>query len=189
MNTELNKVLAKASTLGWTYIVDKMPSGIVNGWRQKERNYVKLRKQSPAGEDFSMIIDFTEKNPVDTFLVNLKKYLDSFDVDEHTAQWVSQRGKGSCPNSILDLLTDAEQIRDSIFKLWSALSEGTPFGTLGAELSALLSEIEMLLELAPRKEDCSHSEYQIFSDLARLQKSLINTGIAKERRYFNKSRN
>jgi len=188
MNTELEQVLTRASALGWVCIVDRTPSGIFDGWYHKERTYVKLRKQSPAGEDFSMIIDFAEEDPVDTFLVNLKKYLDSFNVDEHTAQWIPQRGKGGCPSSILDLLTDAEQIKDSIFNLWSVLSEGTSFGTLGTRLSSLLSEIEMLLELAPRKEDCSSSEYQIFSDLARLQESLVNAEVAKEGRCYHGNR-
>ncbi len=177
MNTELEQVLTRASALGWTCTVNRIPAGIIDSWQQKERNYVVLRKLSSAGEDFSMIIDFSEEDPVDTFLVNLKRYLDSFDVDDHAAQWIAQRGKGGCPNSILDLLTDAEQIRDSIFKLWSALSKDTPFGALGTKLSALLSEIEILLEFTPREEDCPSSEYQIFSDLARLRESLVNAGL------------
>lgn len=144
--------------------------------------------KSSAGENFIANIDFDKENPVETFLINLKKYWDSFDVDSHAARWVSQRGKRGCPNRILDLVVDAEQIKDIIFKLWSALAGDVPFGPLGTRLSALLKEVNELVELTPLPEECSEKERQVFSDLARLQKSLISAGIAAEGECINGSR-
>lgn len=173
----LEQLLLKAEELGWSYRVGSEPEGTEGGWYHEERNYVELQKPSPAGEDFSMVIDFARGNPVDTFLSNLNEYWDNFDPDEHAEMWMPQRGKGGCPESILGLLTDAEEIKESVFALWSALAGKQWFGALHARLSSLSKEVEMLLSLAPSEEECCKEENQVFSDLANLKESLTSAGI------------
>lgn len=174
---ELEQILEEAEKLGWSLSVEQEPAGTKEGWYQEERNWVRLWKLSPAGEDFSMAIDFTKERAKETFLENLNEYLDSFDVDEHVEQWISQRGKGGCPDSILELIADAEQIRSSIFELWESVAGEQTFGTLRFQLSTLLQKVQNLLTLAPSKEECSEEENQVFSDLANLKESLTSAGI------------
>lgn len=39
--------------------------------------------------------------------------------------WIPERGKGDCPESISELVEDAEAIKDMIFELWDALCSYT----------------------------------------------------------------
>lgn len=174
---DLEQLLSKAKEIGWSYQVGSEPAGTKGGWYHEERNYVELRKPSPAGEDFSMVIAFEKENPKETFLANLNKFWDDFNPDEHAEMWISQRGKGGCPKSLLDLLTDAEEIKSSIFDLWTALAGEQLFGALKVRLSSLLKEVEELLSVAPSEEECSEEENQVFSDLANLKESLTSAGI------------
>jgi hypothetical protein len=120
-NKKLEKLLVDAEKLDWSYTIYQEPEGNYGGWHCNERNYVELEKHSPAGEDFSMIIDFDMENPIDSFLENLKEYSDDFDIDEHVEMWIPERGKGGCPDSIRELVEDAEDIKEMIFELWDAL--------------------------------------------------------------------
>lgn len=120
-NEELEQLLANAEKLDWSYTIYLEPAGSHNRWHCEERNYVELEKYSPAGEDFGMIIDFNMDNPIDSFMDDLKKYSEDFDIDEHVEMWLPSRGEGGCPGSISELLEDAEAIRDMIVELWEIL--------------------------------------------------------------------
>lgn len=120
-NKELQQLLETVEGLDWSYTIYQEPEGTYNGWHRNERNYVELEKYSPAGEDFSIIIDFDMGDPVDSFMNNLKEYSEDFDVDEHVEMWLPSRGKGGCPRSISELVEDAEDIRDMIVELWEIL--------------------------------------------------------------------
>jgi len=120
-NKELEYLLNNVDGLDWCYTIYQEPEGIYNGWHCEERNYIELEKYSPAGEDFSMIIDFDMDNPVVSFMENLKEYSEDFDVDEHVEMWIPERGKGGCPGSISELVEDAEAIRDMIVELLEIL--------------------------------------------------------------------
>ena len=120
-NKELEQLLGNAEGQDWSYTIYQEPEGTYNGWHCEERNYIELEKYSPAGEDFSMIIDFDIDNSVDSFLENLKEYSEDFDIDEHVEMWIPERGKGGCPESISELVEDAEAIRDMIVELWEIL--------------------------------------------------------------------
>lgn len=120
-NKELEQLLGNAEGLFWSYTIYQEPEGTYNGWHCDKRNYVELEKYSPAGEDFCMIIDFDMDNPINSFLENLKEYSEDFDIDEHVEMWIPERGKGGCPESISELVEDAEAIKDMIFELWDAL--------------------------------------------------------------------
>lgn len=120
-NKELEQLLGNAEGQDWSYTIYQEPEGTYNGWHCEERNYIELEKYSPAGEDFSMIIDFDVDSPINSFLENLKEYSEDFDIDEHVEMWIPKRGKGGCPESISELVEDAEAIKNMIFELWDAL--------------------------------------------------------------------
>ncbi|MCR2050922.1 hypothetical protein NSB25_27250 [Acetatifactor muris] len=120
-NEELEQLLENAEGLDWSYTIYQEPEGTYNGWYCNKRNYVELEKYSPAGEDFSIIIDFDMDDPVGSFLDNLKEYSDDFDVDEHVERWMPERGKDGCPSSIKDLVEDAEDIKNMIIELYQYL--------------------------------------------------------------------
>lgn len=176
----LKQTLEMAEHRGWLVSIVTVSESTRDGWRCKGRHYVKLQKFSPAGEDFSMSIDFKLENAKETFLLNLKRYWDSFDVDSHVEKWISQRGKGGCPDSILELLTDAEQIRHSIFDLWSLLAGKQLFGASNTRFIDLLKEVNTLLADSPSEGECSKEENEVFADLANLKESLTRAGITTE---------
>lgn len=180
MPVDLGKLLSKAEELGWSYGAGGEPEGMEGGWYHEEKHWVELRKKSPAGEDFRMKIVFEKEHPKETFLVNLSRFWHNFSPEEHAEMWIPQRGKGGCPESILDLLADAEQIKDSVFDLWLSLAEKPLFGVWNARFSVLLREVEELLSAAPREEDCCEGEREVFSDLARVRDSLIRAGIQEK---------
>lgn len=117
-NKELEQLLSNVDGLNWSYTVYHEPEETYNGWLYEERNYVKLEKYSPAGEDFGMIIDFNMNNPIDSFMDDLKEYSKNFDVDEHVEMWLLLRGKDGCPESISELVEDAKDIKNMIMELW-----------------------------------------------------------------------
>ena len=107
-NEKLENILEKAIELDWSYALWKEDDG---------RTYAEMRKYSPLGEDFGMIIDFSKENPADTFMNDLKDYYSGFDPEEHAEMWIENRGKNGTPDSIRDLLDDAENIKEMIGEL------------------------------------------------------------------------
>jgi len=65
---------------------------------------------SPAGEDF--VFTFHFDGSASDFVDNFRSYAEDFDPDEHAEMWVEHRGKNGCPNSIRDLIDDADAIND-----------------------------------------------------------------------------
>lgn len=113
-NKELKRILEKTEELGWRREIYIEPG-------QSSRTYVELGKYSPAGEDFSMVIDFDADNQVETFLKDLWDQAENFDVDDHVELWVPKRGKGGCPSTIRELMEDAEAIQAMIKELYGEL--------------------------------------------------------------------
>lgn len=67
---------------------------------------VELQKYSPAGEDFSIIVE------VEDFPNAMRDCAMDFDADEHAEMWIEARGKVSgVPDSIRELIDDAEEIK------------------------------------------------------------------------------
>ena len=113
-NEKLENILEKAIELDWSYALWKVDDG---------RTYAEMRKYSPLGEDFGMIIDFSKENPVDTFMNDLQDYYSGFDPEEHAAMWIENRGQNGTPDSIQDLLDDAKDIEDMIGELIQYLED------------------------------------------------------------------
>lgn len=120
MKNKLKELLDNAA-VDWNYDITIEPEETINGQHFKERCYIEIGQYSPAGEDFSMIIDFNKENPVKSFLKNLEEYAEDFDVDEHVELWLPSRGEGGCPSSISELLEDAKEIKNMIEALLDGL--------------------------------------------------------------------
>lgn len=79
---------------------------------------VELQKYSPVGEDFSIIVE------VEDFTESVREYANDFDADEHAEMWVEARGKvNGVPESIRELIEDAEEIQEMLDGLADALEE------------------------------------------------------------------
>ena len=116
MSSGLKILLSKAEEMGWNWDTYIEPDN--------RRTYVEIRKVSPAGEDFSMIIDFEEKDQAKSFKENLQACYEDFNVDEHIEMWIEARHSGiSGIPSTRELVEDAEAIENMILELCEALSQ------------------------------------------------------------------
>lgn len=116
ISSGLKMLLSKAEEMGWNWDAYIEPDN--------RRAYVEIRQASPAGEDFSMIIDFKEKEQAKSFKENLQMYYEDFDVDEHIEMWIEARRNGiSGVPSTRELVKDAEAIENMILELCEALSQ------------------------------------------------------------------
>ncbi len=76
---------------------------------------LELEKYSPAGEDFIFAI---EGKDIPT---EVAEYAEDFDTDEHVELWVEGRGKRGVPETIRELVEDAETIQKMLDELAEAL--------------------------------------------------------------------
>lgn len=79
---------------------------------------VELEKYSPAGEDFLMCVE------VENFPKSVREYANYFDADKHAEMWIEARGRvKGVPNSIRELIDDAEEIKKMLNELADVLEE------------------------------------------------------------------
>ena len=72
-----------------------------------KKYYVLLETHSPLGEDLPLEFDV---DAVKELVGEVKELADNYDSDEHVEMWIDSRGKNGVPESIRDLLDDAETI-------------------------------------------------------------------------------
>lgn len=112
----LKMLLDKAEEMGWNWEAYIEPDN--------RRTYVEIGQSSPAGEDFSMVIDFDEENQADSFKDSLESYYEDFDIDEHIEMWIEAKRSGtSGVPSTRELVKDAEAIDGMILELSQALQK------------------------------------------------------------------
>ena len=112
----LKMLLDKAEEMGWNWEAYIEPGS--------RRTYVEIGQSSPAGEDFSMVIDFDEENQADSFKDSLEAYYEDFDIDEHIEMWIEAKRSGtSGVPSTRELVKDAEAIDGMISELVAGLAE------------------------------------------------------------------
>lgn len=70
---------------------------------------------SPEGEDVIETIFYDGTN--EGFIRELKAHAVNFDADEHAEMRIEGRGKRGVPESIRDLITDAEWIKDTLLSV------------------------------------------------------------------------
>ena len=82
---------------------------------QDNGKYIKINQSTPEGEDWweTIWFDGTYKG----FVNAVEERVLNFDVDEEVEIWIPNRGKGGCPDSIMDLVHDAEWKQKTLEKL------------------------------------------------------------------------
>lgn len=78
---------------------------------------------SDAGED--VIVNIYHEESAKSFIDGWKEYSDDFDPVEHAEVWVRERGKNGVPNSIRELLDDADAIAKKLEDIADALAKLT----------------------------------------------------------------
>ena len=124
-NKNLEALLKVAESMNWSYRIYK------DDYPDRSRCYVEMETSSPLGEDFLMVIDFKEADPIHSFLDDLDDYYTAFVPEEHAALYIDNRGKNGIPGSIRALLDDADDIDGMIEELCIALHDAA--ASLGKE--------------------------------------------------------
>lgn len=101
----------KIEALGWNVYEDISFGGGDTGWQ--------ISQCSNLGEDFGFCI--VVNNLPETAIKNIKEYAYNFDPDEHAEMWVDLRGQNGVPNSIRDLIEDADYIKKMLEDLADSL--------------------------------------------------------------------
>lgn len=85
---------------------------ITERYDDKGQYDIELEIFSPEGEDVivSLIYDGTEES----FIREFRSYANDFDAEEHAEMWIEGRGENGVPDSIRDLLEDAEWIKSTL---------------------------------------------------------------------------
>ena len=86
---------------------------------QNGQYYVEIENGSPLGEDIVETVWFDGTDI--GFIEGVRELADSFDPEEHAEMWIEGRGKNGVPESIRDLLDDADAIKEMLNELADAL--------------------------------------------------------------------
>lgn len=85
------------------------------------RYYVEIENYSPEGENLieTVWFDGTDSG----FIKGVRELANNFDPEEHAEMWIKGRGKNGVPESIRDLLDNAEAIKEMLEELADALEK------------------------------------------------------------------
>lgn len=88
------------------------------GWRIVETSDggAEIFKNSPLGEDFFFYV--SDRKDIVNEIV---EYAENFDAEEHAEMWIEYRGTKGVPNSIIDLIRDADDIKEMLEELARAV--------------------------------------------------------------------
>lgn len=89
--------------------------------KQGDDFYVEINQSTPCGEDWWETIWFDGTNR--GFINGVRDRYNNFDVDEEAEIWIESRGKNGVPNSIKDLVEDAEWKERTLGELFDQLDE------------------------------------------------------------------
>lgn len=93
------------------------------GWCFKKNELeITLSKDSPAGQDFNIVL---EADSMDKFLFLLSEKIDNFDVSEETYLWLDNtgHGKNGAPHDMRDIYNDMESCVEMMDELYDELYE------------------------------------------------------------------
>ena len=88
---------------------------------QDNGKYIEINQSTPEGEDWWETIWFD--GTYEGFTNAIEERVLNFDVDEEVEIWIPNRGKGGCPDSIMDLVHDAEWKQKTLENLLDDLQE------------------------------------------------------------------
>ncbi len=80
-----------------------------------------LESYSPEGED--LIVTIWHDGTPAGFIKAFQEYAEDFDADEHAEMWIESRGKNGVPESIRDLLNDADWIKNNLIETARILAD------------------------------------------------------------------
>lgn len=93
------------------------------GWHfEKDELEITLSKDSPAGQDFHVVL---EADSMDKLLFLLSERIDYFNVSEETYLWLDNRehGKNGAPSDMRDIYNDMESCVVMMEELYDELYE------------------------------------------------------------------
>ena len=85
-----------------------------------------LQFYSRAGEDF--VFSVCHYNNIESFAEAVRIVFEDFDVDEHAAELIPNRGKDGIPATIAEILEDAEYIKSKLRNLYSEAWHAKEYG-------------------------------------------------------------
>ena len=89
--------------------------------KQDNDFYVELGQYTPCGEDWWETIWFDGTD--EGFIEAVRERYRDFDVEEEAEDWIEHRGENGVPNSITDLIEDAEWKANMLGELADELDE------------------------------------------------------------------
>lgn len=95
-----------------------------DGWTvNKDDQWITLGKFSPAGQDFSIIVELEDINNDYDFVEYIKDIYDNFDVSYETYLWLDDTGHGQngAPYDMKDVYEDMKICEENIILLASEL--------------------------------------------------------------------
>lgn len=75
-------------------------------------NEIEISNYSPAGEQ---LVEYLN---ADNIVESCKSIYENYDADEHAEMWIAHRGKDGVPNSITELVNDANKIEQMYYDLY-----------------------------------------------------------------------
>jgi len=93
---------------------------ITERYNDKGNYDVELETFSPEGEN--VIVSLTYDGTEESFIGAFVEYANDFDAKEHAEIWIGSRGKNGVPDSIKDLLEDAEWIKYTLISIAEKLN-------------------------------------------------------------------
>ena len=100
-----------AETLGW---------GVEFNTQDKEK-YATFSQYSPLGEDFSFDVWYERISEIPE---KVKEYWEDFDANEHAMFWVENKNVPGTPQSVSELVEDANAIDEMLSTLAGCLEQG-----------------------------------------------------------------
>lgn len=88
---------------------------------QNKEKYIEINQCTPEGEDWWETIWFD--GTYEGFINAIEERVLNFDIDDEVEVLIPSRGKGGCPNSIMDLVHDAEWKQKTLENLLDDLQE------------------------------------------------------------------
>lgn len=86
-----------------------------------DRTMVDIAFYSPLGEDF--FFSLTGIKTPDDFVDRFRDYAESFDAEDHAANYIQMRGTRGIPDSITALIEDADAIAETLTSVARQLEE------------------------------------------------------------------
>lgn len=111
----VQKIISAANRKGWNVSTDEREKGAIQ---------FEFSQFTPAGQDFNFSATMTDGNPA-ILIEEVKRYYESFDVDEEAYLWIGPDGHGQngAPYHIKDIVSDMEAAEEMVYQLYEALNE------------------------------------------------------------------